>query len=103
MNVRPYREWTPVIGRGAWIDPAATVIGRVAPWVPRPNFTVSVNDGPAILFVNVAALFIDALSGDDDIVVRTPAPNGVEWDVDVTIVGGSPSAPTGAEKSTARR
>jgi carbonic anhydrase/acetyltransferase-like protein (isoleucine patch superfamily) len=30
MNVRPYREWTPEIGRGAWIDPAATVIGRVA-------------------------------------------------------------------------
>jgi carbonic anhydrase/acetyltransferase-like protein (isoleucine patch superfamily) len=29
MNVRAYREWTPVIGRGAWIDPAATVIGRV--------------------------------------------------------------------------
>jgi carbonic anhydrase/acetyltransferase-like protein (isoleucine patch superfamily) len=29
MSVRPYREWTPVIGRGAWIDPAATVIGRV--------------------------------------------------------------------------
>ncbi len=29
MNIRPYREWTPRIGRGAWIDPAATVIGRV--------------------------------------------------------------------------
>ena len=29
MNVRPYRGWTPVIGRGAWVDPAATVIGRV--------------------------------------------------------------------------
>jgi carbonic anhydrase/acetyltransferase-like protein (isoleucine patch superfamily) len=30
MNIRTYREWTPAIGRGAWIDPAATVIGRVA-------------------------------------------------------------------------
>jgi carbonic anhydrase/acetyltransferase-like protein (isoleucine patch superfamily) len=29
MSVRPFREWTPVIGRGAWIDPAAVVIGRV--------------------------------------------------------------------------
>lgn len=29
MNVRPYREWRPEIGRGAWVDPAATVIGRV--------------------------------------------------------------------------
>ena len=30
MSIRPYREWRPQIGRGAWIDPAATVIGRVA-------------------------------------------------------------------------
>jgi carbonic anhydrase/acetyltransferase-like protein (isoleucine patch superfamily) len=29
MSIRPYREWAPTIGRGAWIDPAATVIGRV--------------------------------------------------------------------------
>src|SRR5262245_55665820 len=29
MSVRPYREWRPVVGRGAWIDPDATVIGRV--------------------------------------------------------------------------
>jgi carbonic anhydrase/acetyltransferase-like protein (isoleucine patch superfamily) len=29
MNIRPYREWRPVIGRRVWIDPAATVIGRV--------------------------------------------------------------------------
>jgi carbonic anhydrase/acetyltransferase-like protein (isoleucine patch superfamily) len=29
MSVRPYREWQPVVGRGAWVDPAATVIGRV--------------------------------------------------------------------------
>jgi carbonic anhydrase/acetyltransferase-like protein (isoleucine patch superfamily) len=29
MNLRPYREWQPVIGSRVWIDPAATVIGRV--------------------------------------------------------------------------
>jgi carbonic anhydrase/acetyltransferase-like protein (isoleucine patch superfamily) len=29
MSLRPYREWRPVVGRAAWIDPAATVIGRV--------------------------------------------------------------------------
>ena len=29
MSIRTYREWRPQIGRGAWIDPAATVIGRV--------------------------------------------------------------------------
>jgi len=29
MNIRPYREARPVIGRRVWIDPAAVVIGRV--------------------------------------------------------------------------
>lgn len=29
MNIRPYREWQPVIGQRVWIDPAAVVIGRV--------------------------------------------------------------------------
>jgi carbonic anhydrase/acetyltransferase-like protein (isoleucine patch superfamily) len=29
MNIRPYLEWRPEIGRNVWIDPAATVIGRV--------------------------------------------------------------------------
>ncbi len=29
MSIRPYRDALPKVGRGAWIDPAATVIGRV--------------------------------------------------------------------------
>jgi carbonic anhydrase/acetyltransferase-like protein (isoleucine patch superfamily) len=29
MSVRPYRDFRPEVGRGVWIDPAATVIGRV--------------------------------------------------------------------------
>ncbi len=29
MSIRPYRDELPKVGRGAWIDPAATVIGRV--------------------------------------------------------------------------
>jgi carbonic anhydrase/acetyltransferase-like protein (isoleucine patch superfamily) len=29
MTLRPYREWRPTVGARAWIDPAATVIGRV--------------------------------------------------------------------------
>ncbi|MGE0466027.1 MAG: gamma carbonic anhydrase family protein [Steroidobacteraceae bacterium] len=29
MNVRPYREWKPAIGRRVWVDPTASVIGRV--------------------------------------------------------------------------
>ncbi len=29
MSIRPYRDALPEIGRGAWIDPSVTVIGRV--------------------------------------------------------------------------
>jgi carbonic anhydrase/acetyltransferase-like protein (isoleucine patch superfamily) len=29
MSIRPYREWLPEHGPRAWVDPAATVIGRV--------------------------------------------------------------------------
>ena len=29
MSVRPYLDFRPEVGRGVWIDPAATVIGRV--------------------------------------------------------------------------
>ena len=28
-HIRPYREWSPEIGARVWVDPAATVIGRV--------------------------------------------------------------------------
>ncbi len=59
------------------------------------DFTVSVNDGPNFLFINEPALFVDALAGDDDIVLREPAPNNAVWDVDVTIAGGPPAAVTG--------
>ncbi|NLF09693.1 MAG: hypothetical protein GX594_17185, partial [Pirellulaceae bacterium] len=59
------------------------------------DFTTSVNDSIQILWIDVANLYIDALSGDDDIVVRTEAPNGADWDVHVRIVGGPPSAVTG--------
>ncbi len=61
------------------------------------DFTVSVNAGPAILYVNVATLFVDALAGDDDVVAREPAPNVAVWNVQVTIAGGPPAAATGAQ------
>jgi Ca2+-binding RTX toxin-like protein len=56
------------------------------------DFTVSVNQGPDILFINGPALYVDPLSGDDDVVVRAPAPNDMAWRVTVNVVGGSPSA-----------
>jgi hypothetical protein len=56
------------------------------------DFTVSVNAGPTFLFINVPALTIDALGGDDLVDLVTPAPNGADWHVNVTIDGGPPSA-----------
>jgi hypothetical protein len=64
------------------------------------DFTVSVNTGPEILFINTPSLLVNALSGADLINLRTPAPNNAEWDVNVTIDGGPPSAgePSGADR-----
>ena len=59
------------------------------------DFTVSVNGGIAVLFLNQPTLLIDALAGDDDIVVRAPAPNSAVWNVQLTVAGGSPAAETG--------
>ena len=59
------------------------------------DFTVSLNSGPSILLLDLPMFFIDALAGDDDIVLRTPAPNDAVWDVDLFIAGGPPAAPTG--------
>ena len=70
------------------------------------DFTSTVNDGIEVLWVNnVAAdatvnLYVDALSGDDDVVFRTPAidpvsGNPIAWNVHAWVVGGTPSAVTG--------
>ena len=58
------------------------------------DFTVTVNDGPEFLFIDQPFLFIDALAGDDDIVVREPAPNNAVWNVQIFVAGGPPAAPT---------
>ncbi len=58
------------------------------------DFTVSVNTGPDLLFLNVASLAINSLSGSDQITLQTPAPNNVNWNVAVTIDGGPPAADT---------
>ncbi|MFO0819097.1 MAG: dockerin type I domain-containing protein [Pirellulales bacterium] len=71
------------------------------------DFTSTVNDGIEILWVNNNALdptvdlFVDGLSGDDDIVFRAPAldPNNgnapIAWNVQAWVTGGSPSTVTG--------
>src|SRR6266511_3002117 len=59
------------------------------------DFTVSVNTGSEILFLNQPTLTVDALAGSDQVTLRTPAPNLAPWDVDVTVNGGLPAADTG--------
>ena len=59
------------------------------------DFTASVNGGIPVLFLNQATLLIDALAGDDDIVIRAPAPNNAVWNVALTVAGGTPAAATG--------
>ena len=58
------------------------------------DFTVSVNTGPELLFLNTPSLTINALSGSDQVTLQTPAPNNAAWDVDVTVNGGPPAADT---------
>ncbi|MFO0867988.1 MAG: dockerin type I domain-containing protein [Pirellulales bacterium] len=71
------------------------------------DFTSTVNGGIEILWVNNNALdlsvnlYVDALSGDDDVVFRAPAldPNNgnapIAWNVNAWVAGGSPSTVTG--------
>src|SRR5205085_9484955 len=54
--------------------------------------TVSVNDGPEILYIDTPTLTVNALSGSDEIAVFAPAPNLAAWNVQLTIDGGQPTA-----------
>jgi hypothetical protein len=88
----------PAVINGTNGPDAITVIARDVSTHPGTDgvqdFTVSVNTGPDLLFVNVGALTINALSGSDQITLQTPAPNNAAWDVDVTVNGGPPAADT---------
>lgn len=59
------------------------------------DFTVSLNNGPSVLFLDTPSFVVDALAGDDDIVLRTLDPNVAVWNVELTIDGGTPAATTG--------
>jgi hypothetical protein len=56
------------------------------------DFTVSINNGPDMLFINRPTYFIDSLSGNDDIVVREPAPNQAVWNVQLYVAAGAPAS-----------
>ena len=85
-------------------DDDITVIARDASTTAGADgvqdFTFSVHSGMDVVVLNQADLFIDAMAGDDDIVIRTAAPNEAAWDVNVRIAGGSPSigAPLEADR-----
>ncbi|HEV8292104.1 MAG TPA: calcium-binding protein, partial [Tepidisphaeraceae bacterium] len=85
----------PVIINGTNGFDAITIIARDSSTHPGTDgvrdFTVTVNDNPEFLFINVAALTVNALGGSDEIALSTPAPNNADWDVDVTINGGLPA------------
>ncbi len=97
----------PAIIQGTNFNDEITVIARDSsynpgnPGVPNPlldgvqDFTVSVNDGAELLFINQPFLFLDAKAGNDDIVVQEPAPNNAIWNVQVYVAGGTPSTGTG--------
>lgn len=88
----------PVTINGTNGPDAITVIARDVSTHGAANgvqdFTVSVNTGPELLFVDVASLTVNALSGSDQVTLQAPAPNNAVWDVDVTVNGGAPAADT---------
>jgi hypothetical protein len=95
----------PFLILGTNADDDITVLARdqsyiIPPAVVPPgldgiqDFTVTINAGPEVLFIDEPDLFIDALAGDDDIVIRAPAPNDADWAVEVRVAGGPPA--TGA-------
>ena len=77
---------------------AITIIARDSSYIAGADgvqdFTVSVNTGPEILFLNKPTLTVDALAGSDQVTLRTPAPNQAAWNVNVTVNGGPPAADT---------
>src|SRR5262249_36771505 len=58
------------------------------------DFTVSVNAGPALLFVDSPSLMINAGSGNDVVTLQAPAPNNANWNGQVTVNGGTPATDT---------
>jgi hypothetical protein len=84
-----------IIGTGD--DDEITIIARDASTHPGTDgvqdFTTTVNDSAEITWIDTPLIFVDGASGDDDITLRTPAPNVAQWDVEVFVAGGPASTP----------
>ncbi|MDX1926571.1 MAG: dockerin type I domain-containing protein [Pirellulaceae bacterium] len=91
----------PFLILGTNADDDITVIARDASTTAGADgvqdFTFSINQGPSVVVLNQTDLYIDAMAGDDDIVIRASAPNEAPWDVNVRVAGGSPSIGAPAE------
>lgn len=91
----------PFLILGTNADDDITVIARDASTTAGADgvqdFSFSINQGPSVVVLNQADLYIDAMAGDDDIVIRASAPNEAPWDVNVRVAGGSPSIGAPAE------
>jgi hypothetical protein len=86
---------------GAWIagtgaDDDITIIARDSSTHGGADgvrdFTSQVNSGPQILWLDAPLLLISAGAGDDDVIVRAPAPNNANWNVSLMVSGGPPAA-----------
>jgi hypothetical protein len=55
------------------------------------DFTVSVNAGPNLLFINTPSLKVNGQAGSNQVLLQAPAPNLAAWNVGVQIDGGAPS------------
>lgn len=81
-----------LLARGTTGNDAISVIGASSGAADGVrDFTLSVNGSATVLFINTPSVEIDALAGDDTITVRTPA-SAADWDVDLIINGGPPTA-----------
>ncbi len=85
----------PFLILGTNADDDITIIARDASTTAGADgvqdMTFSVNAGMNVVLLNAADVYVDAMAGDDDIVVRAVAPNEAAWDVNLRVAGGSPS------------
>ena len=85
---------TPVIN-GTNGNDVITIIARDSSYAAGADgiqdFTVSVNSGPNLLFLNTPSLKVNGQAGNDQVVLQAPAPNLAAWNVAVTVDGGIPS------------
>ena len=84
----------PVLIQGTNGNDTFTVIARDQTYNPaadgKQDYTVSVNAGPDMLFIDAPTLYLDGLNGSDAFNVRMPAPTvgDPDWQTNVFIAGG---------------